>query len=102
MENISDFATQIRPMKMDFKFDRMRYVLKDGKVILDNVTGHIRSGRVTAIMGPSGSGKTTFLSVLMGKVARTSGSLFINGKETEMYKYKKVMRFSKSDFDRIR
>ncbi len=56
MENISDFASQIKPQKMDFKFDSMKYVLKDGRVVLDNVTGEIRSGRVTAVMGPSGSG----------------------------------------------
>ena len=48
------------------------------------MSGRIRPGRVTAIMGPSGAGKTTFLSVLMGKVSRTGGTLRINGKEDEM------------------
>ena len=44
-------------------------------------------------MGPSGAGKTTFLSVLMGKAKRSDGSLFINGKENEMSKFKKVIGY---------
>ena len=35
--------------------------------MLDGVTGHVRSGEVTAVMGPSGAGKTTFLNTLSGK-----------------------------------
>jgi len=46
-----------------------------------------------AVMGPSGAGKTTFLSVLMGKVKRTAGCLFINGKENEMSKFKKIIGY---------
>jgi len=44
-------------------------------------------------MGPSGAGKTTFLSVMMGKVKRSGGSLFINGKESEMSAFKKVIGY---------
>lgn len=44
-------------------------------------------------MGPSGAGKTTFLSVMMGKVKRSGGSLFINGKESEMSQFKKVIGY---------
>ena len=39
----------------------------DKKVVLQGVTGHVRSGEVTAVMGPSGAGKTTFLNTLSGK-----------------------------------
>ena len=35
--------------------------------MLQGVTGHVRSGEVTAVMGPSGAGKTTFLNTLSGK-----------------------------------
>jgi ABC-type multidrug transport system ATPase subunit len=38
------------------------------KVILDNVSGSVASGCLTAIMGPSGSGKTSLLSLLGGKL----------------------------------
>ena len=36
-------------------------------MVLQGVTGHVRSGEVTAVMGPSGAGKTTFLNTLSGK-----------------------------------
>ena len=32
---------------------------KGAKVILDSLSGVVRSGRLTALMGPSGSGKTS-------------------------------------------
>lgn len=48
---------------------------------------------VTAVMGPSGAGKTTFMTVLMGKVPRTSGTLYINGAQEEMYRYRKMIGF---------
>ncbi|KAI8607512.1 P-loop containing nucleoside triphosphate hydrolase protein, partial [Chytriomyces sp. MP71] len=57
------------------------------------VTGSIRAGRMTAIMGPSGSGKTTFMSVLMGKVARTAGTLKISGTLAEMKDFKKLIGY---------
>lgn len=53
-------------------------------------------------MGPSGAGKTTFMSVLMGKVARSSGKLVINGQEDEMVRYQKVIGFVPQDDTMIR
>lgn len=67
--------------------------LPNGKFILQGVTGKIRSGAVTAIMGPSGCGKTTFMSTMMGKLNRTSGSLKISGESREMAEYKKIIGY---------
>ncbi|KAJ3149950.1 hypothetical protein HDU89_003406 [Geranomyces variabilis] len=67
------------------------------KTVLKDVSGEIVPGRMTAIMGPSGAGKTTFMSVLMGKVSRTTGSLFINGAEGEMKKFQKIIGFVPQD-----
>lgn len=73
-------------LSMRFTFENMSYTQGKGdkaKTIIQNVNGCIRPGRLTAIMGPSGylnlilgAGKTSFMSVLMGKVKRTSGKLF--------------------------
>lgn len=49
------------------------------KQILQDVSGHFRTGRITGIMGPSGAGKTSLLNVLLGKVKLSSGSISING-----------------------
>eukprot|EP00762_Andalucia_godoyi_P001573 ANDGO_00205.mRNA.1 ABC transporter G family member 24 len=67
--------------KMDIEFQDLGLTLRTGKTILENVSGVLRAGRVTAIMGPSGAGKTTFLSVLSGKVKKSKGVIKVNGKE---------------------
>jgi ATPase subunit of ABC transporter with duplicated ATPase domains len=38
------------------------------KQILHNVSGHLQSSTMTAIMGPSGSGKTTLLKLIGGQM----------------------------------
>jgi len=86
-------------MRIDLRFEKLTLSLPPpiSKTILSNVSGRIHPGRVTAIMGPSGAGKTTFLSVLMGKAQRTSGSLLINGKPDEMFRYRRVTGFVPQD-----
>src|SRR6056297_1151326 len=44
------------------------------KIVLDDVSGEVRSGALTAIMGPTGSGKSSLLMVLAGRVAQTKGA----------------------------
>ncbi|KAI9337955.1 hypothetical protein BDR26DRAFT_863348 [Obelidium mucronatum] len=82
-----------RELRMNFRFDNLALRLKTGKTILQGVTGEIRSKRMTAIIGPSGAGKTTFMNVLMGKVNRTGGELYINGEKTEMHLYRKIVGY---------
>ncbi|KAJ3119093.1 hypothetical protein HDU96_000008 [Phlyctochytrium bullatum] len=80
-------------LRMDFRFRDLGLRLANGKTVLQGVTGTIRSGRMTAIMGPSGAGKTTFMNVLMGKVRRTGGDLWINGVQAEMQAFKKIIGY---------
>ncbi len=50
-------------------------------VLLNNVSGFTKAGRMTAIMGISGAGKTTLLDVLSGRKTggTITGEIFING-----------------------
>ncbi|KAI8622739.1 hypothetical protein BC830DRAFT_1159973 [Chytriomyces sp. MP71] len=80
-------------VRVNFRFEGLELVLRDGRRVLGGVTGKIREGRMTAIIGPSGAGKTTFMNVLMGKVSKTGGKIFINGRESQMHLYRKVIGY---------
>ncbi|KAJ3253942.1 hypothetical protein HK103_007611 [Boothiomyces macroporosus] len=82
-----------RNIQMEFKFENLGLKLKGGKVVLQGVSGSIKSARMTAIMGPSGAGKTTFMNVLCGKVPRTDGKLYVSGKEAEITDFKKMIGY---------
>ena len=50
------------------------------KVILDHVSGTIKSGQMLAIMGSSGAGKSTFLDCVSLRNQEFGGNVFVNGK----------------------
>jgi len=50
---------------MGVEFDDVR-VERDGRLVLEVPSLHLRGGRTTAILGPNGSGKTTLLRLIAG------------------------------------
>lgn len=50
--------------------------------LLDNISGWVRPGTLTALMGVSGAGKTTLLDTLAQRVSTgvITGDMFVNGK----------------------
>lgn len=54
----------------------------DGVPALTNGVLTLAPGEVHALCGGNGAGKSTFLNILMGLLARDSGSIRIRGKET--------------------
>jgi ABC-type multidrug transport system ATPase subunit len=88
--------TGVRPKQpVDIQFENLGLELKNGTKVLNNVTGTVYHGRVTAIMGPSGAGKTTFMMTLAGKAyyGKTTGTIKINGKVSTLSKIRKIMGY---------
>lgn len=75
-------------------FSGVSYKLND-RLILDNISGSIKSGQVMAIMGASGAGKSTFLDILARKNKRgeVSGTMLVNGREVKDEEFQKVTGF---------
>ena len=49
------------------------------RAIFDNITLHVPTGKITAIMGPSGIGKTTLLRLIGGQLPPDSGEIWFDG-----------------------
>ncbi|XP_048360784.1 ATP-binding cassette sub-family G member 5 [Sphaerodactylus townsendi] len=65
-------------------WDFPSYCKKWTRQILKDVSFHIESGEIMAILGNSGSGKTTLLDAIAGRLSHNSsfvGQVYINGRE---------------------
>ncbi|UAT42639.1 heme ABC exporter ATP-binding protein CcmA [Anaplasmataceae bacterium AB001_6] len=56
-------------------------IIRDEKIIMDNVNFKVAEKEYLKISGINGSGKTSFLRALAGFISFDAGSLFYNGKE---------------------
>jgi phospholipid/cholesterol/gamma-HCH transport system ATP-binding protein len=64
------------------------------KVVLDEIDLDLYPGETLAVIGPSGTGKSTVLKVMTGLLKPTSGSVIIQGQETN--------GFDESQWDELR
>ncbi|KAF9147942.1 hypothetical protein BG015_010344, partial [Linnemannia schmuckeri] len=91
--NVSTMTLPKAERSFDIRFEKLGLTLPNGVDIIKNISGRLITGRTCAVMGPSGAGKTTFLSILAGKVAKTEGSIKVNGKEQTLSLWKKLIGF---------
>lgn len=91
-------ATSTVDFGMSFQYSDLKFQPKGStKPILQNVTGSIEAGSLTAVMGGSGAGKSTFVNVLMGKTLNTDGHVSINNIPGRISKYKKLIGYVPQD-----
>ena len=60
-------------------------VARTGKklIAIENVDLDVFEGEFITVLGPSGCGKTTFMNVIAGLVAPSTGSVLVDGKEVD-------------------
>lgn len=68
---------------------------KSGKLLIDDCSGYVSSGKVLALMGPSGAGKTTLLNALAQRAdyALIEGKVQFNGRKMTAYDLTYVPQF---------
>jgi sulfate transport system ATP-binding protein len=60
---------------MELRVEHLRKEFRDS-VALDDISLHVRSGELVALLGPSGSGKTTLLRMIAGLEQPSAGDVF--------------------------
>ncbi|KAK4237658.1 hypothetical protein C8A03DRAFT_15822 [Achaetomium macrosporum] len=80
-----------------FGWEGLSLVLPTGKTILAAQSGFVGKGRMWAIMGGSGAGKSSFVNVLMGKTAHTTGTIYVNGEASQISRFKKLIGYVPQD-----
>jgi ATP-binding cassette subfamily G (WHITE) protein 2 (SNQ2) len=82
--NLSEFRG-LAKSKDVFTWEHIHYdiTLPDGtnRKLLNDITGYVKPGTLTALMGESGAGKTTLLNALAQRVDTgvVTGNMFVNG-----------------------
>lgn len=68
------------PFKDNLCVENVGFCYPDGKQnVLTNVSFKVPKGKFVGIIGPSGAGKTTFVDILLGLLAPTSGKITVDG-----------------------
>lgn len=91
-------ATDAARLGLSFQYADLSFQPKGmARPILQNVTGSIDRGSLTAVMGGSGAGKSTFVNVLMGKTTNTGGVVMVNDAPNKMKRFRKQVGFVPQD-----
>ncbi|ROW02020.1 hypothetical protein VPNG_07633 [Cytospora leucostoma] len=91
-------ATDASHLGLSFRYSDLKFQPKGmSRPILQNVTGSIDRGSLTAVMGGSGAGKSTFVNVLMGKTTNTGGVVMVNDAPDRIKRYKKLIGYVPQD-----
>lgn len=69
------------PQTIELEWNNISLVdKKTDNVVIDKLTGSVKSGEFLTVMGPSGAGKSSFLSIITSKLSAYSSNFKIRGK----------------------
>src|SRR5256884_1736895 len=71
----------IKNVRRVFQLDEIGWTAREPVVALDDASFQFEEGELVALLGPSGCGKTTLLRIVGGLIAKTAGSVAIDGRE---------------------
>lgn len=74
-------------------------LVKDKKVILEDINLDVYKGEIVGIVGPCGSGKTTLVKTICGLMKEQSGYIYINGEQIKRKKRMEYTYFVMQDSD---
>jgi ABC-type multidrug transport system ATPase subunit len=69
-------------------------------VLLDNVSGRVLPGRLTAIIGPSGAGKSSLLNVLAGhRTVGVEGEILVNNEPRNVDSFRRKSSYIQQNIE---
>lgn len=90
MKDETDKSHVISDVKGEVEFVNVRFGYTPDKEITHDFSEHILPGQKVAIVGPTGAGKTTIVNLLMRFYEINSGSILIDGVNTQDMKREEV------------
>lgn len=102
-KSLKTLNTMAKRPAVDIEFKNIVYTVKQKKKaglppILDGLSGHFKSGQLTAILGPSGAGKSTLLNILTGYICpEIKGEILVNNEPRNMALYHKLSCYIMQD-----
>ncbi|KAB7670805.1 ABC transporter ATP-binding protein [Bacillus sp. B1-b2] len=80
-----DGTSQDYNTSQDIHFHHVDFGYKEERLILNNITLFIPSGKTTAFVGPSGSGKTTLFSLLERFYTPNAGDILLGDRSIQQF-----------------
>ena len=91
---VNEGKTVLNELKGEFSFRHVAYQYPHTEEpVLKDVTMEVPSGKTIAVVGESGSGKTTLISLIIGFMRPTSGTIQIDGNDITGIDLKSYRRF---------
>lgn len=75
------FNNDAEGLNLSMEWKDLTFTIR-GKTILQDVSGLVEPGKLTAVLGPSGSGKTTLLNILAGRQRTSALGMELQGQIT--------------------